>query len=58
MPNEVLQESIYGENTDVSDEIAKIRNVANWIEDWGGTFEAVSGVGVGMHFTIRLSRFL
>lgn len=58
IPQDVLQEYIYGESDKISEEFANIQKAAKWVEGWGGMFEAVSEVGVGIHFTIQLARFM
>jgi hypothetical protein len=58
MPNDVLQDYLAGEGGNVSQEFADLQKAAAWVEGWGGLFEAVSGIGVGLHFTIHLNKFM
>lgn len=58
IPNQALQEYLHGEDPVVTEEMARLRQGAAWVEEWGGILEAVSDVGIGIHFTIHLARFL
>jgi CHASE2 domain-containing sensor protein len=58
IPNELLQSYVFGEQQLASEEFQKIKAAARWVQSWGGMLEAVSGVGVGIHFTIHLVKFL
>ena len=58
IPNEVLQQYVFGEQAAATPELQTIQSGAKWVQTWGGMFEAFSGVGVGMHFTIHLVKFL
>jgi len=58
IPNELLQEYIFGDTPVGSPELQTVQAGARWIESWGGMMEAFSGVGVGMHFTVHLVKFI
>ena len=58
LPNQALQDYLFGEEVETTDELAKIKRAASWVLEWGGIFEASSDVGTGMHFTIHLARFI
>jgi CHASE2 domain-containing sensor protein/signal transduction histidine kinase len=58
IPDELLQSYVFGDLEIASDEFRKIRSAARLVEAWGGVLEASSGVGVGIHFTLHLVKFL
>jgi signal transduction histidine kinase len=58
IPNEVLQEYVFGEQALTSEKLQDIQAGARWVQAWGGILEAVSGVGIGLHFTIHLVKFI
>ena len=58
IPDELLQEYLFGDQTSASEEFQSIREAVQWIESWGGEFEAASGVGVGMQFKLHLVKFI
>jgi hypothetical protein len=58
IPDEVLQGYVHGDEPIDSVELQTIRDSAKWIASWGGTLEAFSGVGVGIHFTAHLVKYL
>ena len=58
IPNEVLQDYLSGEQALASEDFHEIREIARLVDEWGGMFQATSGVGIGMHFTIHLVKFI
>ncbi len=59
IPNELLHEYLYGgEAALASAELQNLQAAVRWIEAWGGHLEAVSGVGIWMHFTLHLAKFI
>jgi histidine kinase len=58
IPNELLHEYLHGEEALASADFQNLQAAVRWIEAWGGHLEAVSGVGVGMHFTVHLAKFI
>jgi signal transduction histidine kinase len=58
IPNDLFQEYIFGVQEGASEEFKKLRNGIKWVEAWEGMLDAASGVGVGMHFTVHLAKFM
>jgi signal transduction histidine kinase len=58
IPNELLQSYVFGDQQIASEEFQKIKSAARLVDAWGGVLEASSGVGVGIHFTLHLVKFL
>ena len=58
IPNELLQSYVFGDHEIASEEFQRIKSAARLVEAWGGVLEASSGVGVGIHFTLHLVKFL
>jgi signal transduction histidine kinase len=58
IPNDLFQEYIFGLQEGTSEEFKKLREGIKWVEAWGGVIDAASGVGVGMHFTLHLVKFM
>jgi CHASE2 domain-containing sensor protein/signal transduction histidine kinase len=58
IPNELLQEYVFGDHPMASEEFQKIQHSTKWVQAWGGLLEASSDVGIGMHFTIHLVKFI
>lgn len=58
IPNELLEEYLRGGEALVSPELQNLQAAVGWVEAWGGHLEAASGVGVGMHFTLHLAKFI
>ena len=57
IPNELVHEYLHGEAL-ASTDLQKLQAAVRWVEAWGAHLEAVSGVGVGMHFTLHLAKFI
>lgn len=58
IPNELLQQYLFGDQPVASTELQTVADGTRWVEAWGGTMEAFSDVGVGMHFTVHLVKFI
>ena len=58
IPDDLLQEYLFGDHPLASAEFQRVQNAAKWVDGWGGLLEATSGVGVGMHFTVHLVKFI
>jgi signal transduction histidine kinase len=58
MPNEVFHEYLHREVAGRGEEIAALRKVCGWIENWGGSYQACSAVGEGIKVTLRFAKFL
>ena len=58
IPNELLHEYLHGEQALASTDLQHLQSAVHWVEAWGGHLEGVSGVGVGMHFTVHLAKFI
>ncbi len=55
---ELLEQYVFGEQAVESPELQTVQSGARWVQAWGGMLEASSGVGIGMHFTVHLVKFL
>lgn len=58
IPNDLLQQYVFGQQSAAAVEMQQLQAAAKWVQAWGGIFECFSGVGVGMHFTVHLVKFL
>ncbi|HVR73261.1 MAG TPA: CHASE2 domain-containing protein [Planctomycetota bacterium] len=58
IPNELLQSYVFGDQQLASEEFLKIKAASKWIQAWGGMLETVSGVGLGIHFTVHFVKFI
>jgi len=58
VPNERLQEYLFGSGDTVTGEIRKVRECIPQVRSWNGDVRAESAVGTGMKFEINLRRFL
>jgi hypothetical protein len=58
IPNDVFQKYIFGDHPVTTEEYQRMKDAAAWVGQWGGLLEAMSDVGIGMHFTVHLVKFL
>ncbi|MDH3695292.1 MAG: hypothetical protein OER96_12065, partial [Gammaproteobacteria bacterium] len=58
VPNERLQEYLFGSDDTVTGEMKKVRECIPRVRSWNGDVLAESAVGTGMAFEINLRRFL
>ena len=58
LPDERFQEYVFGEKMLATEELKALRETLRWIEAWGGSLEAHSQVGEGIHLTLSLVKFL
>ncbi len=58
VPNERLQEYLFGSDDTVTGEMRKVRDCIPRVRSWNGDVQAHSVVGTGMQFEITLRRFL
>jgi signal transduction histidine kinase len=57
IPNDILQQYMFGAQAAASAEFRKVQEATKWVEGWGGLIEAASAVGVGLRFTVHLVKF-
>jgi CHASE2 domain-containing sensor protein/signal transduction histidine kinase len=58
IPDDLLQRYVFGEQAVGSLDIETVREGVRWLEFWGGSLEARSGIGVGIRFSLRLVKFI
>ncbi len=58
VPNERLQEYLFGSDDTVTGEMRKVRECIPRVRSWNGDVQAESAVGTGMKFELNLRRFL
>lgn len=58
IPNEMLQQSVFGDQPVASPEMQTIQSGAKWVQAWGGSLTAFSSVGVGLNFSVHLVKYI